>query len=115
MSSMDVGSEGQAARGASEGPVLIHVWEVLDPSHEDLILERLDKMLSETVSQPGFVSARVLQSADGRSIAVALEMRTAEDRERLERLPWVSDTLNNLDETMNTILRLYHQIHEYRA
>jgi hypothetical protein len=115
MSSMDVGSERPAARGASEGPVLIHVWEVLDPEHEGLILERLDKMLSATTTDPGFVSARVLQSANGLSIAVVLEMRTAEDRQRLERLPWVRETLDHLDDTMNIIIRLYHQVYEYHA
>ena len=52
MSSMDVGSERPAARGASEGPVLIHVWEVLGPEHEGLILERLDKMLTATATDP---------------------------------------------------------------
>ena len=106
-----MGSERQAARAASEGPVLIHVWEVLDPGHEGLILERLDKMLTATVAEPGFVSARVLQSGDGLSIAVVLEMQTAEDRQRLEQLPWVRDTLQHLDETMNIIIRLYHQVH----
>ena len=115
MSNIDVGSERQAKRGASEGPVLIHVWEVLDPEHEGLILERLDQMLTATVAEPGFVSARVLQSADGLSIAVVLEMRTAGDRQRLERLPWVRETLDHLDETMNIIIRLYDQVHEYRA
>lgn len=115
MSSMEVGSERPAAGGASEGPVLIHVWEVLEPGHEGLVLERLDTMLKASASEPGFVSARVLQSADGRSIAVVLEMRTVEDRQRLEQLPWVNDTLHHLDETMNIIIRLYHQVHEYHA
>jgi Antibiotic biosynthesis monooxygenase len=115
MSSMDVGSEHPAAQGAVEGPVLIHVWEVLEPGHEDLVVERLDTMLTASASEPGFVSARVLQSADGRSIAVVLEMRTVEDRQRLEQLPWVRETLGHLDETMNIIIRLYHQVHEYHA
>ena len=115
MSSMDVGSERQAAPGVSEGPVLIHVWEVLDPGHEGPIIERLDKMITATVTEPGFVSARVLQGADGLSLAVVLEMRTVEDRQRLEGLPWVRDTLHHLDETMNIVIRLYHQVHEYHA
>jgi len=115
MSSMDVGSDRQVARGAHEGPVLIHVWEVLDTGHESVVLERLDKMLSAVVTEPGFVSARVLQSANGRSIAVVLEMRTVEDRQLLERLPVVRETLDHLDETMNIIIRLYQQVHEYHA
>jgi hypothetical protein len=115
MSSMDVGSEPPAAQGASEGPVLIHVWEILEPGHEGLVLERLDKMLNATTTEPGFVSARVLQTADGHSIAVILEMRTVEDRQRLEQLPWVRETLDHLDETMNIVMRLYQQVHEYHA
>jgi hypothetical protein len=115
MSSMDVGSERPAAPAMSEGPILIHVWQVLEPGQEGLVLERLDKMLGETATEPGFVSARVLQSADGLSIAVVLEMRTVEDRQRLEQLPFVRETLHNLDETMNIIIRLYHQVHEYHA
>jgi len=115
MSSMDVGTERSAAGGASEGPVLIHVWEVLGTGHEGQVLERLDKMLTATAGEPGFVSARVLGSADGLSIAVVLEMQSAEDRRRLERLPWVRETLDHLDKTMNIMIRLYHQVHEYHA
>jgi len=108
-------SEGQAAQGASESPILIHVWTVLDRGRESAILDRLDEMLARTATEPGFVSARVLQSADGISIAVVLEMRTADDRQRLEQLPWVRETLGHLDETMNVVVRLYRQVAEYAS
>jgi len=115
MSGSDVGSDRQGAGGDSASPVLLHVWTVLDPEREDVILASLDKMLAATAAEPGFVSARVLRSATGGSIAVVLEMRTAEDRERLEQLPWVKDTLRHLDETMNIVVRLYQQVSEYHA
>jgi len=105
----------EPANVAAESPVLVHVWEILDPAQEDVALQRLDKMLTETATQPGFVSARVLQSADRRSIAVLLEIGSAEDRQRLEELPIVRETLHHLDATMNIIIKLYHQVSEYHG
>jgi hypothetical protein len=33
----------------------------------------------------------------------------------LERLRWVREMLDHLDETMNIVIRLYRQVHEYHA
>jgi heme-degrading monooxygenase HmoA len=98
----------------NESPILIHVWNV-NPDHAGDAVSNLDTMLSEAAKDPGFISARVLESADGESVAVLLEMRSAEDRARFEQLPEVYDTLHNLHGTANLVIRLYHEVGVYGA
>lgn len=98
----------------NESPVLVHVWEI-DPSKEAVALTRLDEMFGELANDPGFVSARVLEAADQSSIAVAVEMRSVEDGQRLEQLPAVRDTFHQLQGTANVVLRLYHEVGSYTA
>ena len=45
----------------NESPVLIHVWEV-DPAEAAAAEGRLNEMFGELIKDPGFVSARVLES-----------------------------------------------------
>ena len=97
---------------AAESPVLIHVW-VVDPAQQAVAVTNLGKMLGDVASDPAFVSARVLESADRTSLAVLLEMRTAADRQRLEQLPVVRETLDHLAGTVNVVLKLYRQVEAY--
>jgi hypothetical protein len=100
----------------NESPVLVHVWEVLDPTGEAAAVQRLNEMFGQIGNDPGFVSARVLQTADQNSIAVIMEMRSVEDRQRLEQLPNVRETLHHLHPTaMNTVVRLYHEVGTHSA
>ena len=98
----------------SESPVLVHVWEI-DPAEEAVAVQRLDEMFAEIVKDPGFVSARVLQTADRTSIAVVVEMRSVEDRQRLEQLPNVSEPLHHLHGAANLLIRLYSEVGAYSA
>ncbi len=98
----------------NESPVLVHVWEV-DPAEEAVAVGRLDEMFGEIVKDPGFVSARVLGTAEQSSIAVILEMRSVEDRQRLQQLPDVRETLHHLHGTANMVVRLYHEVRSYSA
>jgi hypothetical protein len=98
----------------NESPILIHIWEV-DPAKEGLAAEHLDKMFGEITADPGFVSARVLESADRSSIAAFVEMQSVEDRQRLEQLAAVRETLDHLPGTVNVVLRLYHEVAAYHA
>src|SRR5208337_3935364 len=78
-------------RGSSmtEGPVLIHVWAV-EPAAESTAVQRLEELFAdESTTDPGFVSARVLESDDRTSLAAVIEMRSVEDRRRIEQLPEV--------------------------
>jgi hypothetical protein len=59
------------------------------------------------------VSARILTSADHTSVAVVLEMKSAEDRRRLEQLPEVHDTLHNVRGAYNLLTRLYQEVETY--
>jgi hypothetical protein len=93
----------------NESPVLIHIWDV-DPAQEGRAAEHLGKMFGEIAADPGFVSARLLESADQSSIAALVEMQSVEDRQRLEQLPAVRATLDHLPGTVNVVLRLYHEV-----
>jgi hypothetical protein len=121
MSSIGEGSERSAKPSAAgraapdESPVLIHVWDVLDPGQHEATVGRLEQMLSQITDQPGFISGRLLESADGRSIAFVLEMRTVEDRQRLQDFPIVSETLVHVNGVMNLVIKLYHETAAYHA
>jgi hypothetical protein len=95
-----------------ESPVLIHVWEV-DPAEYAAALGKLDEMFAELVKDPGFVSARVLENADQTSIAAVVEMRTVEDRQRIEQLPELGETLDHLHGTANIVIRFYNEAAAY--
>jgi hypothetical protein len=114
MSDEQTVESGQASGvgAAAEGPVLLHIWEV-DPSRAGVAQQRLDAMLGEASKEAGFVSARLLESPDRRSIAAVIEMRTVEDRRQLEQLPHVHDTLHHLDGALNIIVSLYHEVGRY--
>lgn len=74
-----------------------------------------NQMFGELVKDPGFVSARVLETAEKGSIAVIVEMRSVEDRQRLEQLPDVRETLHNLHGTANLVISLCHEVGSYSA
>ena len=97
-----------------ESPILVHIWAV-DPAAEGVAAQHLDEMFGEVASDPGFVSAKVLESVDGSSIAALVEMQSVEDRQRLEQLPVVRQTLDRLPGTVNVVLRLYHEVGAYQA
>jgi hypothetical protein len=72
-------------------------------------------LLVRLVTDPGFVSARVLESEDRTSLAAFVEMRSVEDRQRLEQVPDVRDTLHHLHAVANLIISLYHEVHAYHS
>ena len=93
----------------NESPVLLHVWSV-HPDHADALVDRLAGLFERVSDVPGFVSARILASADRDSVAAVVEMRSAEDRERLEALPDVHETLYGVSGAYNLMVRLYDQV-----
>ena len=98
----------------NESHVLIHVWEI-DPAEAAAAEARLNEMFGELLKDPGFVSARVLESANRTSIAAVVEMRSVEDRQRLEQLPEVGKVLGHLHGTANIVIRLYHDVATFPA
>jgi hypothetical protein len=94
--------------------LLLHVWEI-DPAEVAAAEGRLGEMFGELLKDPGFVSARVLESADRTSIAAVVEMRSVEDRRRLEQLPYVREVLDHLQGTANIVIRLYNEAATYQA
>jgi len=96
-----------------EGPVLIHVWTV-DPHDESACVEKLEQLFEHQIStDPGFVAARILESQDRSSLAAVIEMRSVEDRKRIETQPDVRDALDHLHGAASLIVRLYHQVGAY--
>jgi hypothetical protein len=98
----------------NESPLLVHVWEI-DPAEEAAAVGRLDELFGGVAKDPGFVSARVLQTDDRTSLAAIMEMRTSEDRQRLEQLPEVREVLDHLHGSANVVVRLYRETASYRA
>lgn len=100
--------------GLRESPLLVHIWAV-DPTKEGVAAQHLDTMFGEVAADPGFLSAKVLESDDRSSIVALVEMQTVEDRRRLEQLPAVRETLDHLPGTVNVVLRLYQEVVAYPA
>jgi hypothetical protein len=98
----------------NESATLIHVWDI-DPQDEAAGVKSLDEMFGDLVEDPGFVSAKVLQSADRTSIAAVVQMRSVEDRQRIEQEPDVQETLRHLHGAANIVLRLYHEVKAFPA
>ena len=93
-----------------QSPVLLHIWSV-EPEAEATLVEKLDAMLRHISGDEGLVSARILGSPDRTSVAALVEMRSAEDRDRLAALPEVRETLNDVqDGAYNLIITLYHEV-----
>jgi hypothetical protein len=108
------GVEPKARNPMNESPVLIHVWEV-DPAEAAAAVGRLEQMFGTLAKDPGFVSARVLESPEQTSIGAVVEMRSVEDRQRLEGLAEVRDVLDHLHGTANIVIRLYHEVGAFPA
>jgi len=98
----------------NESALLVHVWEV-DPGDEAAAIQSLDDMFGEISKDPGFVSAHVLETDDHASIAAIVEMRSAEDRQRLEQSGDVRERLDHLHGAANLIVRLYRETASYGA
>ena len=98
----------------NESPVLLHIWTV-DPAQEPALVKRLVELFGHLTHEPGFVSARILESADRTSAAAIVEMQSVEDRQRLEQLPEVRNTLDDLHGAFSLVARLYHQVEAYHA
>jgi hypothetical protein len=96
----------------NESPVLLHIWSV-HPEEQAKLVEQLDAMFGRVSDDPGFVSARLLASPDQKTVAALVEMRTSEDRQRLEQLPEVRETLLNVQGAYNLIVTLYHEVGAY--
>jgi hypothetical protein len=91
---------------SARGRVLLHVW-MIEPHMADRHLQLLGVLFDGISDQPGFVSARILEAPGRTSIAAIVEMRSVEDRQRLEQLPQVHDVLYQLRASANLVVRLY--------
>ncbi len=88
----------------------------MEPAAESTAVQRLEELFADEITtDPGFVSARILESDDRTSLAAVIEMRSVEDRRRIEQLPEVRDTLDHLHGAANLVLRLYRQVKTYGA
>jgi hypothetical protein len=98
----------------NESPILLHVWRVYQGEEEEkALVEQLGKMLGHLTDDPGFVSARLLASTDRTTVAALIEMKSIEDRERLQELPEVRETLYNVSGAYNLAITLFHEVGSY--
>jgi len=97
-----------------EGAFLLHVWMV-DPDSADRHVQLLTQLFDAISEQPGFVSARILESADRSSIAAIIETGSVQDRQRFEQLPQVHDVLYQLHAEANLVARPYHDVVAFHA
>jgi hypothetical protein len=94
----------------NQSPVLLHVWNV-HPEEQETLVEQIAEMFRRVSGDPGLVSARILASPDRKSVAALVEMRTLDDRQRLQELPEVRDTLHNVQHgAYNLMVTLYHEV-----
>jgi hypothetical protein len=105
---------GESAGRSDQGPVLLHIWMV-DPQTADRHIQLLRELFEGVSNEPGFVSAKILETSGRSWIAAVVEMRTAEDRQRLEKLPHVHDALYSLRPAANFVLQVYHQVGQFDA
>jgi len=88
----------------------------VDPAEESAAVQSLEDLFAkQVVTDPGFVSARILQSKDQSSVAAVIEMKSSEDRARIEQAPDVRETLDHLHGAASLVIRLYHQVSAYGA
>jgi hypothetical protein len=60
-------------------------------------------------------STRTARRPQTSPAARCVDERSVEDRQRLEQLPEVRGTLDNLPGTANLIIKLYHEVGSYGA
>jgi uncharacterized membrane protein YukC len=75
---------------------LIASWSVT-PARREELLHALSGLLRDVAAkQPGFVAAELFESSDAHSVIVRVQMKTVEDRQRLEELPELRSALHEL-------------------
>ena len=75
---------------------LIASWTVASSRRGEL-LDALSALIADIVAkQPGFVSAALYESSGASSVLARIQMRTVEDRQRLEELPELRSALHAL-------------------
>jgi hypothetical protein len=66
--------------------------------------------------EPQFTRNHELTTGQAESeVAATVEMRSVQDRQRLEDLPDVRETLDHLHGTANLVVRLYDEVASYPA
>ncbi len=96
-----------------ESPVLLHVWTV-DPDRYGELVDSLSDLFGRMQSDPAFVSARILETEAHDSVAALVETSVpAADRRRLEALPDVRETLDQVQGAFSLVVKLYHEAEPY--
>lgn len=95
-------------------PFLLHVWMV-EPQSADRHIRLLTELFDMLSEQPGFVSARILESSGRSSIAAIVETQSVEDRQRLEQLPQVHDVLYQLRADASLVAQPYRDVALFEA
>jgi hypothetical protein len=98
----------------AQGPFLLHVWMVA-PQCADRHIRLLTELFDMLSGQPGFVSARILESSGRSSIAAIVETQSVEHRRRLEQLPQVRDVLHQVPADASLVAQPYRDVAFFEA
>jgi hypothetical protein len=89
---------------------IIDSWTVA-PERRDELVDVLSRLFRDVlVHQQGFVSARLLESANGNSILGQVRMSTVEDRQRVEQIPEIREALRDLRRIAHAHAERYHLV-----
>jgi Antibiotic biosynthesis monooxygenase len=96
-----------------ESPILIDLWTVDPARREELVRRISEKIRSLTVERPGFISAQLYESVDGRVVMVSIRMRTVEDRQHLIDSPEAHAAFRELRAIAQSHSRLYRLVESF--
>jgi hypothetical protein len=92
---------------------LIASWTVT-PSRHDELLDALSGLIGDVAAkQPGFVSGALFESSGGNTVIARIQMRTVEDRQRLEELPKLRSALRELRTIAQTHAQRYRLVESF--
>jgi hypothetical protein len=96
-----------------EAPILIDFWTVESAGRDELVRRVSELMHNHVLGRPGFMSAQIYESADGRSVMAIVHMRTAKDRQHLTDSPEAHAAYRELRAIARTHARLFRLVESF--
>jgi hypothetical protein len=92
---------------------IIDTWTVA-PDRRDEIVNALSQLFRDVlVHDQGFVSAQLMESADGNSILAQVRMQTVADRQRVEQIPVIREALRDLRRVAQAHAQRYRLVESF--
>jgi hypothetical protein len=98
-----------------ESPTLISVW-TFDEERRGEVLAAINELIDDFLSrQPGFLSSRLYESADGNTAVVEVQMRTVAERQAVMETPHMLRAMRELRALAHTHSNLYRLVTSVEA